>query len=282
MITCALLLVLLALIAIGSRDGALGRGTQARPTPGYIDWAMSIFLILFVLMIPVAVYAYGIQMREFRAQRDRQSFQSRVLRGFAVIAVVMVAALVFTLLKKHGLHVLLFKGLTGAGGAAGANGKKGLHTTPYNPTFRWPVLWVTLLVLAAVGAIWWRKRGIAQAVPAWSSPAEDISEDVLASIEGAIDDLEAEPDARRAVIAAYARMERVLARHGLRRKQSETAVEYLGRVLLGLTSRADAVTRLTGLFEQAKFSHHEIDGAMKQEAIDALRTIRDDLHGAPA
>ena len=109
-----------------------------------------------------------------------------------------------------------------------------------------------------------------------------VAEDLAATIGDAIDDLEAEPDARRAVIAAYARMEGVLGRHGLRRAPSETPLEYLRRILLGLTSRGDAVSRLTTLFEQAKFSRHEIDGAMKQDAIGALREIRDDLAGAPA
>jgi hypothetical protein len=98
----------------------------------------------------------------------------------------------------------------------------------------------------------------------------------------AIDDLEAEPDARRAVIAAYARMEGVLARHGLRRTPSETPLEYLRRILIGLAARPDAVKRLTSLFEQAKFSRREIDGEMKREAIGALREIRDDLREAPA
>src|SRR5207248_9846230 len=106
-------------------------------------------------------------------------------------------------------------------------------------------------------------------------------DDLVASMSDAIEDLEAEPDARTAVIAAYARMERVLARHGLRRRPSETPLEYLRRILLGLTTRADAVTRLTSLFEQAKFSRHEIDGSMKQDAIGALRTMRDDLQAAP-
>ena len=96
-------------------------------------------------------------------------------------------------------------------------------------------------------------------------------------LDDAIDDLEAEPDARRAVIAAYARMEAVLGRHGLRRRPSDTPVEYLRRVLLGLTSQDDAVQRLTKLFQEAKFSRHEIDASMKQEAITALKTIRDDL-----
>jgi hypothetical protein len=105
---------------------------------------------------------------------------------------------------------------------------------------------------------------------------------VAGSISEAIDDLESEPDARRAVIAAYARMEGVFGRHGLRRHVSETATEYLQRILLGLTTRVEAVGRLTGLFEQAKFSDHPIDGRMKQDAIDALRVIRDDLGAAEA
>jgi hypothetical protein len=109
-----------------------------------------------------------------------------------------------------------------------------------------------------------------------------VASDLASSMSDAIDDLEAEPDARRAVIAAYARMEGVLARHGLRRRPSETPLEYLRRVLLGLTTRADAVKRLTALFEQAKFSRHEINASMKQDAIDSLRVIRDDLTGAAA
>ena len=67
---------------------------------------------------------------------------------------------------------------------------------------------------------------------------------------------------------------------GSARQPSETPIEYLRRILLGLTSRVDAVRRLTGLFEQAKFSRHEIDVTMKQDAIGALREIRDDLAGS--
>jgi hypothetical protein len=94
-------------------------------------------------------------------------------------------------------------------------------------------------------------------------------------IGDAIDDLEAEPDPRRAVIAAYARMERNLAGHGLRRRPSEAPLEYLRRVLLGLGARGAPVERLTELFERARFSHHRIDVAMKDEALTALREIRD-------
>jgi hypothetical protein len=77
-------------------------------------------------------------------------------------------------------------------------------------------------------------------------------------------------------------MEGVLGRGGTRRAPSETAFEYLQRVLLELTTRGDAVARLTALFEQAKFSRHEIDQGMKRDAIAALRAIRDDVQAAPA
>src|SRR5581483_2645184 len=279
----AVLLVLLVLIAIGSHDGALGTGSHAQPTPGYVDWAMRVFLVIFVLMIPFAIYVYWAQMREFRAQKEPQSFQSRVIRTFAMMAFILLFAFLVVTIKRHGgLHFITLQSLTGKGGKGGVNGQKQLHAKPYNPTFRWPVLYATLVLLAIGGAIWWRQRGETRTGQAWVSPEAELTDDVLASIDDAIDDLEAEPDARRAVIAAYARMERVLGRHGLRRRPSETAVEYLRRVLLGLTSRTDAVTRLTGLFEQAKFSRHDIDGSMKQDAIDSLRTIRDDLQGASA
>ena len=93
--------------------------------------------------------------------------------------------------------------------------------------------------IAAYGTYRWRTSK-----PAFSPRALEptVSEDLAATIGDAIDDLEAEPDARRAVIAAYARMEAVLGRNGLRRAPSETPLEYLRRILLGLTSRGDAVT----------------------------------------
>jgi hypothetical protein len=40
------------------------------------------------------------------------------------------------------------------------------------------------------------------------------------------------------------------------------------------------VRRLTDLFERAKFSHHTIDRAMRDEAVAALRAVRADLAAA--
>jgi hypothetical protein len=274
------LLVLLAVVAFASRTG-FGHASNATPTPGYVNWATSIVLVLFFAMTPVAIWAYLRQTRERLEKTGHRSFQMRVIRGLVLVFILMLFWPIRLYLAHHihvsqGLHNLLF----GNHRAAGKH-KPGSAAAAYSPTFQWPVLWAALaLLIAAVGGwFWWRRTHPALPLEARTPTMES---DVADSIGDAIDDLESEPDARRAVIAAYARMEGAFGRHGLRRRASETATEYLQRILLGLTTRVEAVGRLTGLFEQAKFSDHPIDGRMKQDAIDALRVIRDDLRVAEA
>jgi Domain of unknown function (DUF4129) len=103
--------------------------------------------------------------------------------------------------------------------------------------------------------------------------------DVLDEAVGA---LRREPDPRRAVIAAYAHVERSLRFHRLPRRPSETALEYLGRLLEHLDASGPAIRRLTGLFERAMFSTHHIDRAMQDEAVDALVAVRDELRSLAA
>jgi hypothetical protein len=109
--------------------------------------------------------------------------------------------------------------------------------------------------------------------------AEDVSmeEELARAIGSTIDDLRNERDARRAVIAAYANMEGILASHGLARRGAEAPYEYLARVLHMLDVRESAARSLTELFEYAKFSDHEIDGVMKDRAIESLVAVKEDL-----
>lgn len=272
------LLVLLVVVSFATRSG-FGHASSSRPTPAYVSWAMSVFLVIFVLMIPVAVYAYSIQGREFRAQRERKPYHVRVMRNLVWVGLFAIIGLarIYWHGKFHiGWTSPPVKRPPGAGKVVGA------HQDTYQPTFQWPVLYGTIALAVVIAAwFWWARRNALP--PLEAAEAEpSVAEDVAATISDAIDDLEAEPDPRTAVIAAYARMERTFDRRGLERRPSETPVEYLRRILVGLGSRSEPVARLTGLFEQAKFSDHVIDGSMKNDAIDALRAIRSDLQAAPA
>jgi hypothetical protein len=115
------------------------------------------------------------------------------------------------------------------------------------------------------------------AVRTGTTDPESVEEDLARAIGSTIDDLRGERDARQAVIAAYANMERILASHGVARGSAEVPYEYLARVLQMLQVRESAVRSLTEFFEYAKFSEHEIDHAMKERAIESLVTVSDDL-----
>lgn len=272
------LLALLAVVAFASRSG-LGHQSAAKPTPGYLSWAFTAFLVVFVLMIPVAAYTLLMQARE--GEIARKSYRQRTLESIGMLVFLSLIAFVVIYLKTHHHHFLglNFKALGSA--RKGRKGQANGERAAVEPHFEYMVLWIALAGIA-IGGAWfyytWRTRKRRTAIPL--ELEQTVAEDFAASIGDAIDDLESEPDARRAVIAAYARMENVLARNGLQRRPSETPVEYLRRILLGLTARGDSVSRLTTLFEQAKFSRHEIDEPMKHDAIAALREIRDDLQGA--
>ena len=272
------LLVLLAIVALASRSG-FGHASASRPTPGYVSWAMSVFLIVFVLMIPISGWLYLNQQRD--VERRQRSFPVRVVRGLAIVFALMLLGFAVAWLWRRGHLPNLSTLLRPSPGAAGGKGKQPA-VAPYSPTFEWPVLWAALALLAVGGALLyrsWRRHGVLEP---HAADGPTVAEELAVSIGEAIDDLEAEPDARVAVIAAYARMERVLGRTGIGRRPSETAIEYLRRVLGELSSNRDAVSRLTALFERAKFSRHEIDAPMKHEAIAALREIRDSLEAVPA
>jgi Domain of unknown function (DUF4129) len=122
-------------------------------------------------------------------------------------------------------------------------------------------------------------------------PPPTPAERLVGLVDDTLEDLEGEPDPRRAVIAAWARMERGLAAAGLPRRPAEAPFEYAARVLEQALARTDrgtpsgfpgplrpgSVHRLTGLFERAKFSHHAIGQADRDEAIAALRAVRREL-----
>ncbi|HSR22823.1 MAG TPA: DUF4129 domain-containing protein, partial [Candidatus Eisenbacteria bacterium] len=113
-------------------------------------------------------------------------------------------------------------------------------------------------------------------------PGVPLARRLQAVLDDAIEDVLAEADPRRAVIAAWARLERVLARSGLPRWDSEAPFEYAARAGAALEVEASWLERLADLFEWARFSTHEVTPAMRDEALDRLVAVRDGLRVAVA
>jgi hypothetical protein len=270
---------LLAVVAVAARGRPLGTGggSGSGLPLTFWDYVFTSFLILEVFMI-LAAFAFLFFLR--RHPDQRQSYSSRTAKALAIL--LGVAAFVVIL----GRHVDLYRLLHPGGKATtvkaatqplpGKGGKHHQQAAPRHVQFRWEELLIVLGLLAGLGVL-------AAATRSRLTPALDrraAPEVLAAALDESLDDLRADPDLRRAIIAAYSRMETALAAAGLPRHQAEAPLEYLERALLALDTSAEAVRRLTDLFQWARFSQHEPDPSMRDEAIDALIAVRDELRAS--
>jgi hypothetical protein len=254
---------LLALVALGSLRGPLAGG-QGRPRFP-IELVETLGLLLAVAVLASGVLALLAMLPDQRlpAPRARRS-------GMLVLLLPLLAALAVWLFRDRAW----FAEPEPPASVPAPAPPSTLELPAVDTRFTWlPVLAVAVTVAALLAIVFAqlaaerRRRG---------GPRQRQA--LLAELlDDTLDDLEREPDPRRAVIAAWARMERGLAASGLPRHAAEAPFEYAARVLGQARVRPEAVHRLTDLFERAKFSRHTIDLAMRGEAIAALTEVRREL-----
>ena len=265
---------LVALVAIAA-TGSVPRGSSESRTP-----SDALLDTLFTLWI-VAVVAGGILLVYGLTQRKaiaKQMASTRYPR-FSVASFLVFASVLAVM-------VWLFKSWkpdeTPPAEEEPVFGGSTMPTVPtdtapitqYEPAISWlaVALVVGLVAVAVVAYVVSNRRSRRT-----SDAKAALARELVVALDEALDDLRAEADPRRAVIAAYARLERILAASGMARRPAETSDEYLERVLHDLALGSDAIARLTALFTRAKFSHHDVDTTMKEEAIGALEQVRDEL-----
>jgi hypothetical protein len=146
-----------------------------------------------------------------------------------------------------------------------------------NAEIRWDEVALMVVTIAGIAVVLAATRPKRRPTKPWRERQETVS----LALDESLEDLRNETDLRRAIIAAYARMERALAAAGIPRHPAEAPFEYIGRALHELDTSAGAAEQLTALFEWAKFSQHEPDPSMRDEAIEALEAVRDELRGPP-
>jgi uncharacterized protein DUF4129 len=269
----AALLGLTAIVALASRAGAPSGGSTRTVST---DWLLEYLLLLLGVGF-VAAVVVGMYLAVTAHQGGKWSPPPRASLWRTLLTLALFLGVVFALIST--LHRTNLTGRpqkprgTPAAGSAHKVGGSPAH-------FDWaPVAVVGGLVVVGLGAATWillRRR-----VPK-KRLDEGAGDALIAALDDSLDDLRAEPDPRRAVIAAYARMERALAYQGLGRRTAEAPREYLDRALTAVGAGARSIERLTALFEEAKFSPHTVDGGMKAEAIDALASLRDELRAEAA
>jgi hypothetical protein len=278
--TLAVALVVVALVAVvaiasggSTPSGAVG---AHRPSQGLLDAVVSLFLVgmaIATVLVAVMLSFFGRYQVDGTPRKRKGPVQSLIT---FVVAMVLITIVVRALVGSVGPRL---RPATLPQGNA-ANGAGTSSSSGYEPQFvLWPVLAVAALSGVAVVGWWLAARGRRQARETLRATPEEALADVLAET---LDDLRSERDPRRAVIAAYARMERGLAASGLPRAPAEAPEEYVERVLSEVSLSRRATERLTSLFAWARFSGHDVRPEMKDEAIETLEQVQRELAAADA
>ena len=145
---------------------------------------------------------------------------------------------------------------------------------------RWPLYAIAAGVAALVAL------GLAALVVARRrSQIEDLEPETeldLAEVVARVsDDLNMGSDPRQAILLAYAELESGLAARELVRRSAETPKAFLHRTIGTNPAVAEPLSRLTELFEFARFSDYTITEAMRVEARDAATEIARVYAGEP-
>jgi hypothetical protein len=266
------LLLVVALAARGGHPGSDGHVTTRAVPASLQDSLVTLLAIVYVAAIVAVIVLF------FRRQPVQMPPESRWLRNFAMVMALMLLATVLgywvvthTHFHRHNAGqqqpvVGAPQRPSGAGGVTPASVR--------SAKFEWPLAAGLggLVLLGGVAILVLRRRE-----PLRADAQETVETALVRAVDLTIEDLRREADPRRAVVAAYASMERALDAHGLPRRPADAPLEYLARILRELEIRESAVSTLTRLFEYARFSPHEIGAGMKDEALGALVAVRADL-----
>lgn len=123
-------------------------------------------------------------------------------------------------------------------------------------------------------------REEAKAVP---PPEEEVLQEKALNVVGeAISEIKAyegDLDFRAAIIKCYERLCNLLAQHNCQIQKHETVQEFRVSASKLLNIPEKPFYTLTNLFEEARYSIHEIDEMKRNEALKCLEEIRDHLSG---
>lgn len=148
----------------------------------------------------------------------------------------------------------------------------GTSSMPFSPL----LLLVGALLMAAAGVIAWRRHGGRRSGDS-ELPDDTRQGAVHAALVDTIDAMLADPDPNTAIRGAYARLLEGLEACGAGRRDHEAPMEHLHRVFTFLRVRPEPLRRLTELFELARFSTRPLNAAHREQALQALGEVAEDL-----
>lgn len=108
---------------------------------------------------------------------------------------------------------------------------------------------------------------------------ETVTEEVHSALDTAIDRIDRGEEVREVILNAYTKMSQILVEEGVSYDESITPREFQQRALERLDLPPDKLEDLTSIFEEARFSSHELDEVKKERALEDLRAVQETFSG---
>jgi len=267
----AVIAVLMAVVALASRPAA---GTVTPTVGPAVTRTMldSVFYLLLSLgLVFGLILVWLLWPQDELGPRPRLERRRHSLLAALAVAITVVL-LVWSRTGPWGRLPLLGAGTASVGAPPGAPRPNAGAVAAQG--MDWPAIVITALVLAVIAWLGWRLlRPPRRTLRVVRAPLAEVER----ALDDALVDAATEPDPRRAVLAVWARIERLLAEHDAGRRPSEAPFEYATRAAAAVGLESGAMERLAGLYEWARFSVHEVTSTMRKEALEGLTQVRERL-----
>jgi hypothetical protein len=275
-------IVLVLVVAFASRPVQVASTNASDASVTHTLGDVGLYLLMVILAAMVVATVWALWPDSFRKWVPRRRPWWERLMPYVSLAILF--GLVFWLIQnpkvlrrfRQSALGQLFAGLRSphpGGKLAGATATAG------GPDWT-AVAIVAVIVVATAAFLIWRWQVARRRLPTPRELAVDLEEVLDQGLIQLDPDGPGALDPREAVIAAWAGFERVLARGGVPVRAGEAPHEYLSRALdeVDLPLDAVALRSFTDLFEWARYSTNPVTEAMREQAVDTLRAVRDSVH----
>ncbi len=139
-------------------------------------------------------------------------------------------------------------------------------------------VFIFLMISAlAVGYLLYQKYDIFDLLGRFEEEEESIESDISSTVEKAITDISEGKDIRETIMRCYEQMGLILEHEGVADEEYMTPREFEEAANKTLDVETSKISRIREIFELARYSSHELREKDKNEVIEDLEALRDEL-----
>ena len=103
------------------------------------------------------------------------------------------------------------------------------------------------------------------------------TDNISSEFENIRDELKESKDVRKAIINVYKNMMKIFEKEGIKFEPSMTSREFMNYAMTNFDVSDETISDITNLFEEARYSSHELDEPYREQAFKDLKKLEAEL-----